>query len=81
MNALALSSPAGCQSHCEVGRANNHPYVFGHSVLLSVAQWRQFRASLAVRVLDPAIKGHQNILVHEWLRPFVPPTWRRRVTA
>jgi hypothetical protein len=51
------------------------PYVFGHTVLLLVAQWGQFRIPLAVRVLNPKIKGHQNILVRELLRQFVPLAW------
>jgi len=57
------------------------PYVFGHSVLLLVAQWGQFRVPLAVRVLDPQVKGQQNLLVREWLRKFVPPTWCSRVVV
>ena len=57
------------------------PYVFGHSVLLLVAQWGKFRVPLAVRVLDPQLKGHQNILVREWLRKFVPPTWCKRIVV
>ena len=55
------------------------PYVFGHTVLLLIAQWGQFRIPLAVRVINPEIKGHQNILVRELLTQFVPLAWCQRI--
>ncbi len=55
------------------------PYVFGHSVLLLIAQWGGFRIPLAVRVLNPKIKGHQNILTREILQKFKPPVWSQQV--
>jgi hypothetical protein len=55
------------------------PYLFGHSVLLLLAQWGSFRIPVAVRVLDPAIKGHQNILVREMLLKFKLPAWCQQV--
>ena len=51
------------------------PFLFGHSVLLMIAHWSSFRIPVAVRVIDPDIKGHQNILVREMLREFKPPAW------
>jgi hypothetical protein len=57
------------------------PFIFGHSVLLLVAQWGQFRIPLAVRVIDPKIKGHQNILTRELLTQLRPPAWCRRVNV
>jgi hypothetical protein len=57
------------------------PFLFGHTVLLLVAQWGQFRVPLKVRVLDPKIKGHQNILVRELLTQFTPPVWCQRVNV
>ena len=57
------------------------PYVFGHTVLLLVAQWGQFRIPLAVRVINTKIKGHQNILVRELLTRYVPPAWCQRVVV
>lgn len=57
------------------------PFIFGHSVLLLVAQWGQFRIPLAVRVIDPKIKGHQNILTRELLTQLTPPAWCRRVNV
>jgi len=55
------------------------PYLFGHTVLLLIAQWGSFRIPLTVRVLDPKIKGHQNILVREILRKFKLPVWSQQV--
>lgn len=55
------------------------PYVFGHSVLLPIAQWGGFRIPLAVRVLNPKIKGHQNILTREILQKFKLPVWSQQV--
>jgi len=57
------------------------PFIFGQTVLLLVAQWGQFRIPLAVRVINPKIKGHQNILVRELLTEFKPPVWCRRVNV
>ncbi len=55
------------------------PYLFGHSVLLMIAHWGGFRIPVAVRVINPEIKGHQNILVREMLRKFRPPIWCQQV--
>lgn len=55
------------------------PYLFGHSVLLLIAQWGGFRIPVAVRVIDPSIKGHQNLLVREMLRNFKRPSWCQMV--
>jgi len=55
------------------------PYVFGHSVLMLIAQWGRFRIPLSVRVLDPKIRGHQNLLTREMLQKFKPPVWARQV--
>jgi hypothetical protein len=49
--------------------------------LLLVLQWGQFRIPLKVRVLDPKIKGQQNILVRELLTQFTPPVWCQRVNV
>jgi len=51
------------------------PYLFGHTVLLLIAQWGGFRIPVAVRVLSPQIKGHQNRLVREMLLKFKLPAW------
>ena len=55
------------------------PFLFGHSVLLMVAHWGSFRLPVSVRVIDPAIKGHQNILTREMLSNFKVPAWCQQV--
>jgi hypothetical protein len=55
------------------------PYLFGHTVLLLIASWGRFRIPVAVRVLNPQIRGHQNKLVREMLRKFKPPAWCQQV--
>lgn len=55
------------------------PFLFGHSVLLMVAHWGSFRVPVAVRVIDPAIKGHQNILTRGLLSTFKVPAGCRQV--
>ena len=55
------------------------PFLFGHSVLLMIAHWGGFRIPVAVRVIDPQIKGHQNILAREMLHNFKPPAWCQQV--
>jgi Transposase DDE domain len=44
-----------------------------------IAQWGCFRIPLSVRVLDPKIRGHQNLLTREMLQKFKPPVWARQV--
>src|SRR5262249_61194901 len=54
-------------------------YVFGHRVLLLIAQWGGFRIPWSVRVPDPKIRGHPNLLTREMLQQFKPPVWARLV--
>ena len=44
------------------------PYVFGLDLVLLVAQWGRFRIPVACELIDPKIKGHQNILFRQMLR-------------
>ena len=55
------------------------PYIFGQSLVLLILQWGCWRIPIAARVVDPTIKGHQNLLFREMLAEFVPPTWARQV--
>ncbi|MBS1789636.1 MAG: transposase [Acidobacteria bacterium] len=55
------------------------PFIFGHSVLLMIAHWGSFRVTVSVRVIDPKIKGHQNILAREMLSNFKVPAWSQQV--
>jgi Transposase DDE domain len=57
------------------------PYIFGQSLVLLIAQWGRVRVPLAARVVNPAIKGHQNILFREMLDEFVPPAWATQVVV
>lgn len=55
------------------------PYLFGHSVVLLIAHWGGFRIPVAARVINPAIKGHQNILARQMLRDLTLPIWSQAV--
>ena len=55
------------------------PYIFGQSLVLLIAQWRRWRIPVEARVVDPTIKGHQNLLFREMLAEFVPPSWATQV--
>lgn len=46
-----------------------------------IAHWGSFRIPVSVRVIDPNIKGHQNILVREMLSDFKPPAWCGQVVV
>jgi len=54
-------------------------YTFGFEMVLLVASWDHYRIPVALRVVDPKIKGHQNILCRQMLQEFVPPRWARQV--
>lgn len=61
-------------------RTNQYaPFVFGQSLVLLIAQWGRFRVPVAAAVIDPKIKGHQNILLRQMLADFAPPAWAREV--
>src|SRR5262245_3308809 len=49
------------------------PYIFGHSVLLLIAQWGCFRIPLSVSVLDPKSREHENLLTRDMLQKFKSP--------
>jgi hypothetical protein len=55
------------------------PFLFGQSVLLMIAHWGGYRIPVAVRVINPKIKGHQNILARQMLRQFRLPSWCQMV--
>jgi len=56
-------------------------FVFGHEILLLVAQWGRLRVPISCEVLDPKRKRQQNILFRQMLRRFRPPAWCRRVVV
>jgi hypothetical protein len=54
------------------------PYTFGCELVLLIASWERFRVPVAVGLIDPQCRGHQNSLFRQMLATFVPPTWVRR---
>jgi Transposase DDE domain len=57
------------------------PYVFGQSLVLLIAQWGRFRVPVMAGVVDPKIKGHQNILFRQMLEELVVPSWAAAVVV
>jgi Transposase DDE domain len=57
------------------------PYVFGQSLVLLIAQWGRFRVPVAAAVINPQIKGHQNLLFRQLLEQFVVPSWAVEVVV
>lgn len=57
-------------------RTNQYaPYVFGQSLVLLIAQWGRLRVPVAAALIDPQIKGHQNVLFRQMVEKFAPPNW------
>jgi hypothetical protein len=49
--------------------------------VLLIASWGQFRVPVALGLIDPQRRGHQNILFRQLLKDFVPPAWVRQVVV
>ena len=68
-----------------VGHFTRHgehePSMFGFEVVLLVASWDRVRVPIAVGLIDPQHRGHQNILFRQMLTDFVPPAWVRQVVV
>jgi Transposase DDE domain len=63
-----------------VSRESEHaPYTFGFDMVILIASWQHFRFPVAIAPIDPAIKGHQNIVFRQMLATFEPPAWVRQV--
>ena len=66
-----------------VGHVTRHsehdPYLFGFEMVLLIASWDHRRVPIALGLIDPKIRGHQNILFRQMLRDFVPPAWVRQI--
>ena len=56
-------------------------YTFGFEMVLLVACWEHYRIPVALGVIDPQVKGHQNHLLRQMLQAFEPPRWARRVVV
>jgi hypothetical protein len=53
------------------------PYPFGFGLVLLGASWDRFRLPVALGLIEPSIRGHQNSLFREMLKAFVRPAWTR----
>jgi Transposase DDE domain len=57
------------------------PYRFGFELVLLIASWERLRVPVALGLIDPQRRGHQNILFRQMLKDFVPPAWVRQVVV
>ena len=57
------------------------PYTFGVELVLLMASWEHRRVPIALGLIDPKIRGHQNILCRQMLKDFVPPAWAQQVVV
>jgi DDE family transposase len=63
-----------------VNRDSAHaPYHFGFEMVVLIASWDHYRIPMRLAVMDPKIKGHQNILFRQMLETVYLPSWVRRV--
>jgi hypothetical protein len=59
--------------------SKSSPYHFGFEMVLLIASWDHFRIPIRLAVMDPKIKGHQNILFRQMLETVHLPSWVREV--
>ena len=57
------------------------PYQFGFELVVLIARWDRFRVPVALGLIDPQRRGHQNILFRQMLKAFVPPGWVQQVVV
>jgi Transposase DDE domain len=62
-----------------IRHSEHDPYTFGFEIVLLIASWERVRVPIALGLIDPAIRGHQNILFRQMLRDWVPPAWVRQI--
>lgn len=55
------------------------PYQFGFAMVLLIASWDRYRIPIRIAVLDPKVKGHQNMLFRHMLETVELPSWVRQV--
>jgi hypothetical protein len=59
-----------------VTRESKHsPYHFGFELVLLIASWDRYRIPIKLGVMDPKVKGHQNILFRHMLETVHLPPW------
>ena len=61
--------------------SEHDPYTFGFEMGLLIASWGRGRVPVAFGLMDPTIKGHQNIHFRQMLKDFVPPSWVRQIVV
>jgi hypothetical protein len=65
-----------------VTRDSKHsPYCFGFEMVVLIASWDRYRIPIDLKVMDPKIKGHQNILFRQMLETVHLPSWVRQVVV
>jgi Transposase DDE domain len=62
-----------------IRHSEHDPYTFGFEIVLLIASWDRVRVPIALGLIDPKLRGHQNILFRQMLRNFVPPAWVRQI--
>jgi len=63
-----------------VTRDSKHAsYHFGFEMVLLIASWDHFRIPIRLAVMDPKVKGHQNIVFRHMLETVPLPSWVRQV--
>ena len=55
------------------------PYHFGFEMVLLIASWDRYRIPIRIAVMDPKVKGHQNLLFRHLLETVELPSWVRQV--
>jgi hypothetical protein len=74
-----------CGRKHPLGHTTRHgehePYTFGFEMVLVMASWDRFRVPVALALIAPKIKGHQNILFRQMLQDFAPPSWTRHIVV
>ena len=56
-------------------RPGDHaPYALGFEIVLLIARGEQVRVPIALGLIEPTCRGHQNILFRQMLKAFGPPT-------
>ena len=61
-------------------RMNDHSgYTFGFKMVILIASWGAYRIPVAIGLINPKRKGHQNIVFRQMIIEFVPPKWARKV--
>jgi hypothetical protein len=57
------------------------PYVFGQARVWMIAPWGCSRVPVKAAVVDPQLKGPQNLLFRQMLQDVLPPAWVKPVVV